>query len=331
MARLFDVVRELSGQSAAISIPRPYIKFCDGNHTHAAVLSQLVFWSSTKANGEWFYKSNEELGYELCLSSDQVRYAIRQLKQRLGSVIQSKVKKANGVPTSHYMIDGDKLVSLLFPQVEQDSQMETVKLPNGNGNITESNRENSQSQGSGKITESINRSLPDTNKQILNVPSQLETAKPADPVLFEIPTKGKSSGNHPITQSLVSELRELYPAVDVSQQLRNMIGWCKANPTRQKTTQGVNKFIHGWMCREQDKGYATKPTVQPKPEPSDGDKLKNRIRQLEMDINNENQALLRAKQWKATAQAIQASENRLAQMQREHTDLKSQLRGMNGK
>ncbi|UTV28974.1 hypothetical protein [Photobacterium atrarenae] len=138
MARLFDVVRELSGQAAAISIPRPYIKFCEGNHTHAAVLSQLVFWSSTKADGEWFYKSNDELGTELCLTTDQVRYAVRQLKKRLGDVIQSRVKKANGVPTTHYQINGDRLVELLFPATEQDSQMDSVILPDGNGNITDS-------------------------------------------------------------------------------------------------------------------------------------------------------------------------------------------------
>ncbi|WP_425304459.1 ATPase [Vibrio furnissii] len=255
MARLFDVVRELSGQSAAISIPRPYIKFCEGNHTHAAVLSQLVFWSSTKASGEWFYKANDELADELCLSVDQVRYAIRQLKQRLGDVIQTRVKKANGVPTSHYMIDGDRLVELLFPDNTQDSQMDSVNLPNPNGNITESKRENSQIHGNGNITESINRSKPYTNTQILNVPSELETAVPEDVVLFEIPLKGKTK-SHQITQSQLVELAQLYPAVDVQQQIRNMIGWCKANPTRQKTSAGIQRFIHAWLCKEQDRGYS---------------------------------------------------------------------------
>ncbi|WP_019276403.1 hypothetical protein [Vibrio coralliilyticus] len=166
MARLFDVVREMSGHSASISIPRPYIKFCEGNHTHAAVLNQLVFWSSTKPSGEWFYKANDELAHELCLTVDQVRYAIRQLKKRLGDVIQSQVKKANSVPTTHYLIDGDRLVDLLFPDIEQNSQMGSVNLPDGSGNFTETKREDSQNQGSGNITDSINRSLPDTNEQI---------------------------------------------------------------------------------------------------------------------------------------------------------------------
>ncbi|MBF4302668.1 helix-turn-helix domain-containing protein, partial [Vibrio anguillarum] len=63
-----------------------------------------------------------------------------------------------------------------------------------------------------------------------------------DPVVFEIPLKGKHV-SHPVTQSQVVEWRSLYPAVDIAQPLRNMIGWCQANPTRQKTVQGIQRFI----------------------------------------------------------------------------------------
>lgn len=330
MARLFDVVRQLSGQGSVISTPRPYIQYCEGNHTHAAVLSQLVFWSSTKPNGEWFYKSNDELGEELCLSCDQVRYAIRQLKKRLEGVIHSRVKKANGVPTTHYQIDGNKLVELLFPKNEHYSQMETVILPDGNGTITESTCENSQVYGSGNFTESINRSKPDTNKQIINVPSQLETANQQDPVLFSIPLKGKTN-IHEVTQSELFELRELYPAVDVAQQFRSMIGWCKANPTRQKTSSGIKRFIHAWLSKEQDKGYGQpqQPTTQ-KPQPSEQDDLKRKVRDLELEINNENQALIRAKQYGATPKAIESCQNRMNQFQAQRNDLLQQLGRLNG-
>ncbi|EKZ9178172.1 ATPase [Vibrio vulnificus] len=330
MARLFDVVRELSGQSAAISIPRPYIKFCEGNHTHAAVLSQLVFWSSTKASGEWFYKANDELADELCLSVDQVRYAIRQLKQRLGEVIQTRVKKANGVPTSHYMIDGDRLVELLFPDNLQDSQIDSVNLPNPNGNITESKRENYQTHGSGNITESINRSKPYTNTQILNVPSELETES-VEPVLFEIPLRGKTK-THSVTKSQLSELAELYPAVDVAQQIRNMIGWCKANPTRQKTSSGVAKFIHAWLCKEQDKGYSAR---RPSPVSPHKDKRKSvlgKIRELEIQIDSQGIALndFRNRKGPVSEQAAEACQRKINQLLADRQALYSELRGLDG-
>ncbi|MGV3000760.1 ATPase [Vibrio sp. E150_018] len=350
MARLFDVVRELSGQGSVISTPRPYIKFCEGNHTHAAVLSQLVFWSSTKPNGEWFYKSNDELGEELCLSCDQVRYAIRQLKKRLEGVIHSRVKKANGVPTTHYQIDGNKLVDLLFPKNEQDpqmevgklperngedksqhnSQMETVILPDGNGSITNSTCENSQNLGSGNITESINRSKPDTNKQIVNVPSQLETASTENPVLFSIPLKGKTK-IHEVTQSELFELRELYPAVDVAQQFRNMIGWCKANPTRQKTASGIKRFIHAWLSKEQDKGYGKPQQAQASTsQPDETQTIKNEISRLEREADAIGIQINQSKEWGATEQAIQSFERQQANILAKRSDLIKQLGGAHG-
>lgn len=44
----------------------------------------------------------------------------------------------------------------------------------------------------------------------------------------------------------------LYPAVNILQQLRHMRGWLLANPARQKAKAGVQKFITGWLAREQN-------------------------------------------------------------------------------
>ena len=47
---------------------------------------------------------------------------------------------------------------------------------------------------------------------------------------------------------------ELYPAVDVMQELRKMAGWCDANVAKRKTRRGIRSFITSWLAREQDKG-----------------------------------------------------------------------------
>lgn len=51
-----------------------------------------------------------------------------------------------------------------------------------------------------------------------------------------------------------SKWSQLYPNVDVLQQLRNMAGWFDANPTKRKTRGGIKRFITAWLAREQDKG-----------------------------------------------------------------------------
>lgn len=56
-----------------------------------------------------------------------------------------------------------------------------------------------------------------------------------------------------VTVSEVEEFQELYPAVDVRQQLRNMCGWLNANRKNRKTAKGIAKFINGWLAREQNR------------------------------------------------------------------------------
>lgn len=47
---------------------------------------------------------------------------------------------------------------------------------------------------------------------------------------------------------------ELYPAVDVMQELRKMSSWSVDNPKKRKTKSGVRRFINAWLSKEQDKG-----------------------------------------------------------------------------
>ena len=59
---------------------------------------------------------------------------------------------------------------------------------------------------------------------------------------------------YPIPRKLVEEYKELYPAVDVEQQLNNMKAWLISNPRRRKTKSGILRFVNGWLSREQDRG-----------------------------------------------------------------------------
>ena len=52
--------------------------------------------------------------------------------------------------------------------------------------------------------------------------------------------------------------KDAYPAVDVEQELRKMIAWCDANPTKRKTRRGVAKFINAWLERSQNRGGSMK-------------------------------------------------------------------------
>ncbi len=57
---------------------------------------------------------------------------------------------------------------------------------------------------------------------------------------------------YPVTAGEVEKYRRLYPAVDVEQEFRKMIGWLDANPKNRKTPGGIQRFVNGWMSRAQD-------------------------------------------------------------------------------
>ena len=87
-----------------------------------------------------------------------------------------------------------------------------------------------------------------------------ETGKPAvcseshggsEPPVITLPLNDKSE--YPISKEQCQEWAGLYPAVDVIQQLRNMLGWLNSNPGRRKTKSGIKRFVTSWLSKEQDK------------------------------------------------------------------------------
>lgn len=72
------------------------------------------------------------------------------------------------------------------------------------------------------------------------------------PPIFTLPCIG--GGEFPLTQEDVDKWAELYPAVDVPQEIRAMIGWLDANPSRRKTVSGAKRFANNWLSKSQNQG-----------------------------------------------------------------------------
>lgn len=98
----------------------------------------------------------------------------------------------------------------------------------------------------GEIEKELEKDI-EKNKEIHNAQSNAIACEPS----ITITLNDKSE--FPIYQSMIDEWNELYPNVDIMQELRNMKGWCNANPTKRKTKRGILRFINNWLSREQDK------------------------------------------------------------------------------
>ena len=70
--------------------------------------------------------------------------------------------------------------------------------------------------------------------------------------VISLPLNDKTE--HSVYQADINQWQELYPVVDILQELKKMKGWLDSNPAKKKTKKGIARFINSWLSRVQDKG-----------------------------------------------------------------------------
>ena len=70
-------------------------------------------------------------------------------------------------------------------------------------------------------------------------------------LVLELPLIDKSL--YPIYEKDIQKWETIYPAVNIMQEFRNMLGWLDSHPKNRKTKGGVSRFINSWLGRCQDK------------------------------------------------------------------------------
>ena len=66
--------------------------------------------------------------------------------------------------------------------------------------------------------------------------------------------------SYEITENDVENFQQLYPGIDVRQEIRNITGWCLSNPKNRKTRAGAKRFLNGWLSRSQNAARPEKKT-----------------------------------------------------------------------
>ncbi|EMB3081276.1 replication protein 15 [Providencia rettgeri] len=159
MTNTFDIVQAMSGHKNVIVIPVPYLEFFKGDqqaHALAAILNQLVFWSgvASSANDGWFYKSHEDLADEIkgLSSEEQSRRLVDKLRKKyFPGIIETKTKKVNGTPVTHYRLDGDALISMIFPAISETSKVRNGTVENAESNRRKCGMETAEMQNHGNV------------------------------------------------------------------------------------------------------------------------------------------------------------------------------------
>lgn len=194
----------------------------------------------------YFWVSFGKVCEDLPMVTRSERYMSRKFDKLVDAGVLAKYSTIGpkGKVSSFRIGDGDQYLSLISAK----SLNGDMATPNGDLAMSPS----------GDMQSNLNR-LPSNNNTVDNplrdndsseVP-QNGTPSPS-PEVLQIPLNDKTT--YGVTQVQIDKWAELYPAVDVMQQLRQMIGWCDGNPKRCKTRTGVLRFINSWLSREQDRG-----------------------------------------------------------------------------
>ena len=166
--------------------------------------------------------------------SNQKETAEKQINN--GLVTENK-QYGSSLVTNQYQ-DGSSLVT---NQYQDSSSLVTNSIENGSTLIDKD-----------KDKDIRHKTKTKELKDVSSEPEETPATEPTSPTVAEIVLNDKSKAK--ITQADVDSWKELYPAVDVIQELRKMTAWCEANPTKRKTKRGIKAFIVNWLSREQDRG-----------------------------------------------------------------------------
>lgn len=114
----------------------------------------------------------------------------------------------------------------------------------------DSNGQQTKSSGSKCVRNPIQSESKTESESNHNICSEQQVA--SEPPVITLLTN--TGDEYPITQTDINGWMELYPAVDVMQELRGMKGWCEANPKKRKTSGGIKRFVNSWLSKVQNKG-----------------------------------------------------------------------------
>ena len=220
---------------------------------------------NTEDGKVYFWVNFKKLCEDLPIITGSDRYMARKFDKLVAAGVLAKFSSIGpmGKYSAFRIGDGDQYMSLI------ESMSPNGEAMSVNGDMVGADSDMAKSPVS-DMQSNIN-SLPSNNNtgdNLLgdNVCPELSQNETPDrsPVVVRMPLVG--SNVYLISQSQVDRWAALYPAVDVMQELRKMVGWCEGNPSNKKTGRGVLRFINSWLSREQDRGHrrpATSPTRTP--------------------------------------------------------------------
>lgn len=226
----------------------------------------VFFWICTKAyatNG-YYYEWREETSAATIakrmsggIKSDTVNQVVK-LCLRIGlfdnglfdreSILTNKMMQERYMYAIEKRSVRGRTINRLYWLLKAEETKAYIVIPENEHNLSENEHNLSENDTKkSKVKESkVNRN------NYYAMPSAEAADTAGENIFITLPLNDKSK--YQVSVFDIRHYKELYPAVDVEQQLRSMLGWLEANPNRRKTKNGIKGFITKWLNKVQDIG-----------------------------------------------------------------------------
>lgn len=199
------------------------------------------------------YASHRTLAGAVSCSPITIRRAIDALVQ-LSLITREKKKSRAGVVVNHYRVVWSE-VQLLASKANEHMLSEERADALSDTSICSLSNEHT-------LFESVPiEAQEEAQKQTQRKPASAGSGEASSPapsrpldVVMTFPVVGPKGPVWHLLPSQVDRFRELYPTVDVVQACRNALGWLEGNPERRKTYDGMLKYLHKWLAKDQNQG-----------------------------------------------------------------------------
>ena len=198
--------------------------------------------------------SLSKLSQALRLTERQIRTAIEHLKKS-GTIAVTTYSKFSVIEVLNYDLYQDN-------DSQSDRQNDSQEVSQTTG--YRSDNASVKCQSNDRQTTTIEEYKKVRSKEVKKKEEKILLNTCPEPVAIALPLTGDEE--HQVTQKQVDQFADLYPAVDIMQELRNMKGWLISNPARRKTKSGINRFINNWLSKAQNQSRGNQPTMPKKQE-----------------------------------------------------------------
>lgn len=204
------------------------------------------------ADDEGYFNANPALVKSECLPLRESSVSVRDSLQQLAGIGYIQLGKGEDGKRYGRIVKFDDHQRVNRPTPSKIKAVGIVWESSSTSHSELSEDSPPERKGTGKGKEEEGKNTSSAAPASPTPPAELVPAEPS--VISFLLNDGSEFG---VTKTQANEFRNLFPGIDVMQELRNLKAWSLANKQNRKTRSGAMRFVTSWLSRAQNRAPRT--------------------------------------------------------------------------